>query len=60
MLIVKALVNEPELLILDEPTAGIDIELRRSLWDFLIDINKAGTTITYHPLPGKQRICVGT
>ena len=45
VMIIKALIHEPELLILDEPTAGVDIELRRGLWDFLIDINKSGTTI---------------
>ena len=45
LMVAKALVNKPELLILDEPTAGVDTELRRSLWDFLIEINKNGTTI---------------
>ena len=45
VMIIKALIHKPELLILDEPTAGVDIELRRGLWDFLIDINKGGTTI---------------
>ena len=45
LMIAKALVHEPKLLILDEPTAGVDIELRREMWDFLSDINKKGTTI---------------
>ena len=45
VMIIKALIHKPELLILDEPTAGVDIELRRGLWDFLKEINKAGTTI---------------
>ena len=45
VMIIKSLIHDPELLILDEPTAGVDIELRRGLWDFLIDINNAGTTI---------------
>ena len=45
VMVAKALVNNPDLLILDEPTAGVDIELRRSLWDFLTEINEKGTTI---------------
>lgn len=59
VMIIKALIHEPELLILDEPTAGVDIELRRSLWDFLIDINKAGTTIilTTHYLEEAENLC---
>ena len=59
VMIIKALIHEPELLILDEPTAGVDIELRRSLWDFLIDINKAGTTIilTTHNLEEAENLC---
>ena len=55
----KALVNKPKLLILDEPTAGVDIELRRSLWDFLQEINEQGTTIilTTHYLEEAERLC---
>ncbi|HBM22175.1 MAG TPA: ABC transporter, partial [Alcanivorax sp.] len=45
LMIARALVHEPELLILDEPTAGVDIELRRSMWDFLIGLNNEGRTI---------------
>ena len=59
VMIIKALIHEPELLILDEPTAGVDIELRRSLWDLLIDINQAGTTIilTTHYLEEAENLC---
>ena len=59
VMIIKALIHKPELLILDEPTAGVDIELRRGLWDFLIDINKAGTTIilTTHYLEEAENLC---
>ena len=59
VMVAKALVNNPELLILDEPTAGVDLELRRSLWQFLIDINKLGTTIilTTHYLEEAERLC---
>ena len=45
LMIAKALIHEPKLLILDEPTAGVDIELRREMWSFLKEINKNGTTI---------------
>ena len=45
LMIARALMHEPKLLILDEPTAGVDIELRRSMWDFLREINKQGVTI---------------
>ncbi|MCL2858199.1 MAG: ABC transporter ATP-binding protein, partial [Streptococcaceae bacterium] len=45
LMIARALMHEPKLLILDEPTAGVDIELRRSMWDFLKKINEEGTTI---------------
>ena len=59
VMIIKALIHKPELLILDEPTAGVDIELRRGLWDFMIDINKAGTTIilTTHYLEEAENLC---
>jgi ABC-2 type transport system ATP-binding protein len=59
VMVAKALVNNPDLLILDEPTAGVDIELRRSLWDFLTEINKKGTTIilTTHYLEEAERLC---
>ena len=59
VMVAKALVNNPDLLILDEPTAGVDIELRRSLWDFLTEINYQGTTIilTTHYLEEAERLC---
>ena len=59
VMIIKALIHKPELLILDEPTAGVDIELRRGLWDFLIDINEGGTTIilTTHYLEEAENLC---
>lgn len=59
LMLARALVNEPRLLILDEPTAGLDIELRRSLWDFLLDLNSKGTTIilTTHYLEEAENLC---
>ena len=59
IMVAKALVNNPDLLILDEPTAGVDIELRRSLWDFLTEINNNGTSIilTTHYLEEAERLC---
>lgn len=59
LMVAKALVNDPELLILDEPTAGVDIELRRSLWEFLKEINQKGTTIilTTHYLEEAEKLC---
>lgn len=59
MMIARALVHEPRLLILDEPTAGVDIELRSSMWDFLLQINRAGTTIilTTHYLEEAEQLC---
>ena len=59
LMIARALVHEPRLLILDEPTAGVDIELRRSMWSFLRDINAAGTTIilTTHYLEEAESLC---
>ena len=59
LMIARALVHEPRLLILDEPTAGVDIEIRRSMWDFLREINRAGTTIilTTHYLEEAEHLC---
>ncbi len=59
LMIARALVNEPRLLILDEPTAGVDIEIRRSTWDFLREINQQGTTIilTTHYLEEAENLC---
>jgi ABC-2 type transport system ATP-binding protein len=59
LMIARALMNEPRLLILDEPTAGVDIEIRRSMWDFLRGINERGTTIilTTHYLEEAETLC---
>ena len=59
LMIARALVHEPELLILDEPTAGVDIELRRSMWDFLTRLNEQGKTIilTTHYLEEAESLC---
>ena len=59
LMIARALMHEPKLLILDEPTAGVDIELRRSMWDFLRLINKQGVTIilTTHYLEEAESLC---
>ncbi|WP_373088505.1 ABC transporter ATP-binding protein [Zhongshania sp.] len=59
LMIARALVHEPRLLILDEPTAGVDIELRRSMWEFLTEINRSGTTIilTTHYLEEAESLC---
>ncbi len=59
LMIARALVHEPRLLILDEPTAGVDIEMRRSLWDFLRELNARGTTIilTTHYLEEAETLC---
>ncbi len=59
LMIARALVHEPRLLILDEPTAGVDIELRRSMWAFLREINASGTTIilTTHYLEEAESLC---
>ena len=59
LMIARALMHEPKLLILDEPTAGVDIEIRRSMWDFLRDINEQGTTIilTTHYLEEAENLC---
>jgi|TARA_X000000368_G_scaffold17978_1_gene14195 ABC-2 type transport system ATP-binding protein len=59
LMIAKALIHEPKLLILDEPTAGVDIELRREMWTFLKEINQNGTTIilTTHYLEEAEQLC---
>ena len=59
LMIARALIHEPGMLILDEPTAGVDIELRRSLWEFIQDINNKGTTIilTTHYLEEAEQLC---
>lgn len=59
LMIARALVHQPKLLILDEPTAGVDIELRRSMWVFMNEINAAGTTIilTTHYLEEAESLC---
>jgi len=59
LMIARALVHEPKLLILDEPTAGVDIEIRRSMWEFLRQINKEGISIilTTHYLEEAENLC---
>lgn len=59
LMIARALMHQPRILILDEPTAGVDIEIRRSMWDFLSKINDAGTTIilTTHYLEEAEQLC---
>ncbi len=59
LMIARALVHEPKMLILDEPTAGVDIEIRRSMWQFLADINEQGVTIilTTHYLEEAENLC---
>ncbi len=59
LMIARALVHRPRLLILDEPTAGVDIEVRRSMWDFLRELNEQGTTIilTTHYLEEAEALC---
>ncbi|ATC95931.1 ABC transporter ATP-binding protein [Pseudoalteromonas tunicata] len=59
LMIARALMHEPKLLILDEPTAGVDIELRRSMWEFLQEINQQGVTIilTTHYLEEAELLC---
>ncbi|MBE9485658.1 MAG: ABC transporter ATP-binding protein [Desulfuromonadales bacterium] len=58
-MIAKAMIHKPQLLILDEPTAGVDVELRHGLWDFVREINRQGTTIllTTHYLEEAEQMC---
>lgn len=59
LLIAKALIHKPRLLILDEPTAGVDVELRHNLWNYVVDLNKQGTTVllTTHYIEEAQNLC---
>ena len=59
LLVAKALVHNPEILVLDEPTAGVDVELRNQLWDYVRKLNKAGTTVllTTHYLEEAEKLC---
>ncbi|EOQ88276.1 ABC transporter, ATP-binding protein YadG [Leptospira yanagawae serovar Saopaulo str. Sao Paulo = ATCC 700523] len=59
LMIARALIHDPKLLILDEPTAGVDIEIRRSMWEFLKELNKEGKTIilTTHYLEEAESLC---
>ena len=59
LLIAKALLHRPKILLLDEPSAGVDVELRQILWEFMVDLNRQGTTIllTTHYLEEAQRLC---
>lgn len=58
-MIARAMIHQPEVLILDEPTAGVDVEIRRSMWKFLTEINEQGTTIilTTHYLEEAEQLC---
>ena len=59
LLVAKALVHNPEILVLDEPTAGVDVELRNQLWNYVLKLNQAGTTIllTTHYLEEAEKLC---
>ena len=59
LLVAKALVHNPEIIILDEPTAGVDVELRKNLWNYMKDLNNKGTTIclTTHYLEEAENLC---
>ncbi|MFM6972240.1 MAG: ABC transporter ATP-binding protein [Alphaproteobacteria bacterium] len=59
LLVAKALVHNPEILVLDEPTAGVDVELRNQLWNYVLQLNQAGTTIllTTHYLEEAEKLC---
>lgn len=59
LMIARALVHQPKMLILDEPTAGVDIEIRRSMWEFLIELNRQGITVilTTHYLEEAENLC---
>ena len=59
LMIARALIHDPQLLVLDEPTAGVDIELRRAMWEFLREINRQGKTIilTTHYLEEAESLC---
>jgi ABC-2 type transport system ATP-binding protein len=59
LVIARALMHQPKLLILDEPTAGVDVELRHELWDYMKRINKSGTTIvlTTHYIEEAEKLC---
>jgi len=59
LMIARGLIHEPQMLILDEPTAGVDIEIRRSMWTFLLDLNRQGVTIilTTHYLEEAENLC---
>ena len=58
-MIAKALIHQPNVLVLDEPTAGVDVNLRKQLWNYIIKLNKMGTTIllTTHYIEEAERLC---